>query len=71
MGYRSYEEKSSFGRYLQRASELVRGSISKQSEDGLGAFSQANNKLDYVRRRYTAEYKGNCLQQYFLVLLEI
>lgn len=51
------DEKSNFGKYIKRAPDLVKGGVSEQSEDGLGAFNRVNNQLDYVRRRYSAEYK--------------
>lgn len=51
------DEKSNFGKYVKRAPDLVKGSVPEQSEDGLGAFNRVNNQLDYVRRRYSAEYK--------------
>lgn len=50
------DKKSNFGKYIKRASVLVKGSVSKQSEDGLGAYNRVNNQLDYVRRRYSAKY---------------
>lgn len=50
------DKKSNFGKYIKRAPDLVKGSVPKQSEDGLGAFNRVNNQLDYVRRRYSAEY---------------
>ena len=50
------DKKSNFGKYEKRAPVLVKGSVSEQSEDGLGAFNRVNNQPDYVRRRYSAEY---------------
>ena len=50
------DKKSNFGKYVKRAPVLVKGSVSEQSEDGLGAFNRVNNQPDYVRRRYSAEY---------------
>ena len=50
----------------------MKGSVSEQSEDGLGAFNRVNNQLDYVRRRYSAEYKkGYAITQSLYVLFEV
>ena len=66
------DEKSNFGKYVKRAPDLVKGSVPEQSEDGLGAFNRVNNQLDYVRRRYSAEYKkGYAITQSFYVLFEV
>lgn len=66
------DEKSNFGKYVKRAPDLVKGSVPEQSEDGLGAFNRVNNQLDYVRRRYSAEYKkGYAITQSLYVLFEV
>ena len=66
------DEKSNFGKYVKRAPVLVKGSVPEQSEDGLGAFNRVNNQLDYVRRRYSAEYKkGYAITQSLYVLFEV
>lgn len=66
------DEKSNFGKYVKRAPDLVKGSVPEQSEDGLGAFNRVNNQLDYVRRRYSAEYKkGYAIMQSLYVLFEV
>jgi len=50
------DKESNFGKYVKRASVLVKGSVSEQGEDGLGASNRVNNQLDYVSRRYSAKY---------------
>jgi len=66
------DEKSNFGKYVKRAPDLVKGSVPEQSEDGLGAFNRVNNQLDYVRRRYSAEYKKEyAITQSLFVLFEV
>lgn len=66
------DEKSNFEKYVKRAPDLVKGSVPEQSEDGLGAFNRVNNQLDYVRRRYSAEYKKrNAITQSLYVLFEV
>jgi anthranilate/para-aminobenzoate synthase component II len=64
------DEKSNFGKYVKRAPDLVKGSVSEQSEDGLGAYNRVNNQLDYVRRRYSAEYiRDMRLRSHFMYFL--
>lgn len=50
------DKKSNFGKYIKRAPGSVKGSVSDQSEDGLGAYNRVNNQPGYVRRRYSAKY---------------